>query len=419
MVFRIVCSMFFCFFFVRPALSQDFDREKARSDFIYLWSEFNRRYAYFDQKQTNWNRVREIYLPKLERINSKYHFILFLEKVLAELYDSHISLNVNTENSMRIIPSGTDIWGELMGTKYLITSIRQGAEANELLKVGDQILRYGNAPIKVAVDRYIGKSIENPGVEVKSWAFRMLMAGDYRKNRNVTLRRNGKELEVDLGVAAYPESLPGKSDLLHTQLLDRNIAYIKINNSLGDNRLVSAFSQLIDGLKSTKGLVLDLRNTPGGGNTLVGRAILGKFIDREHFYQKHEIPGEEQTYGIKRSWAEIVSPNGDTYRKPVVILIGRWTGSMGEGIAVGFDGLERAKTVGTKMAGLTGAVYSFELPYTKFRVNFTAEKLYHINGIPREEYVPNIEVDLTQQTNGVDLILQTGLAELRKQLRKH
>ena len=37
---------------------------------------------------------------------------------------------------------------------------------------------------------------------------------------------------------------------------------------------------------------------------------------------------------------------------PVVVLVDHWTGSMGEGIAIGMDGLKRATIVGTEMAGL-------------------------------------------------------------------
>jgi carboxyl-terminal processing protease len=56
------------------------------------------------------------------------------------------------------------------------------------------------------------------------------------------------------------------------------------------------------------------------------------------------------------------SPRQNIYKKPVVVLVGNWTGSMGEGIAIGFEGIKRAKIVGTKMAGLLGEIYSFETP---------------------------------------------------------
>jgi C-terminal processing protease CtpA/Prc len=141
-----------------------------------------------------------------------------------------------------------------------------------------------------------------------------------------------------------------------------------------------------------EGLVIDLRETPSGGNTTVARAIMSRFIDKEMPYQKHSSPSEEKQYGVKRSWIELVSPRGKIYKKPLVILVNRWTGSMGEGIAIGFDGMKRAMIVGEEMAGLLGAIYSFTLPETNIGFSIPVEKLFHVNGSPREDFVPEFRV---------------------------
>ena len=73
---------------------------------------------------------------------------------------------------------------------------------------------------------------------------------------------------------------------------------------------------------------------------MVAKGILGRFVGREQPYQKHVLPSEERDTGIWRSWLELVSRRGDfIYDRPVVVLVGRWTGSMGEGLAMGFDRL--------------------------------------------------------------------------------
>jgi C-terminal processing protease CtpA/Prc len=159
-------------------------------------------------------------------------------------------------------------------------------------------------------------------------------------------------------------------------------------------------------------LILDLRETASGGNSSVARAILGRFISKETFYQKHELYAEEKETGVKRSWVEIVSPRGVTYTKPLVILADHWTGSMGEGITIGFDGMKRATIVGTPLARLIGATESFEMPNTKIRFSFPTERLYHVNGIPRESYEPKIKADMSKQTAGKDLILTKALSVL-------
>lgn len=63
---------------------------------------------------------------------------------------------------------------------------------------------------------------------------------------------------------------------------------------------------------------------------------------------------------------------------------------MGEGMAIGFDGMKRGKTVGTTMAGLLGEIYSFETPETKIPFSFPCVQLQYINGQLREDYLPKI-----------------------------
>jgi len=113
---------------------------------------------------------------------------------------------------------------------------------------------------------------------------------------------------------------------------------------------------------------------------------MSRFIDKDMPYQKHEA--SETMYHIKRSWIEYVSPRKTCYRKDVFILVGHWTGSMGEGIAIGFDGIGKVKIIGTKMAGLLGAIEGFKLSQTNIGFQIPTEKLYHINGTPREKYQP-------------------------------
>ncbi len=54
---------------------------------------------------------------------------------------------------------------------------------------------------------------------------------------------------------------------------------------------------------------------------------------------------------------EIVSPKKPAYTKPLVVSVNHWAGSVGEGIAIGFDALKRATIIGTPMAGLNGAIF--------------------------------------------------------------
>ena len=93
-------------------------------------------------------------------------------------------------------------------------------------------------------------------------------------------------------------------------------------------------------------LILDLRDTPGGGNSSVARGIMGHFTKVERPYQVHVYPYEQRRYGVIRKAVEHVVPRAPHFAGRVVVLGGRWTGSMGEGIMIGMDAFG-ATTIGS------------------------------------------------------------------------
>jgi Periplasmic protease len=181
--------------------------------------------------------------------------------------------------------------------------------------------------------------------------------------------------------------------------------YVRIN-ALGDSHTVSAFDSALTALRDSPGLLLDLRNTPEGGNTDVAEPILGRFITSMQAYQR-VVPIRGAAY------TRTVAARGPwTYTAPVVVLVSRWTGSMGEGMAIGLDGMRRASVVGTRMAGLAGAVDDVRLPCTGMNVAFPTARLLHLNGTPRERWVPPVLVDLEGEPPRRDVILERGIREL-------
>jgi carboxyl-terminal processing protease len=70
---------------------------------------------------------------------------------------------------------------------------------------------------------------------------------------------------------------------------------------------------------------------------------------------------------------------------------------MGEGMAIGFDAMKRGTIMGTKMAGLLGEIYSFEAPETHVTFSFPCVQLQHVNGQPREDFVPEVIVSDPKQ----------------------
>ena len=361
-----------------------FSQTEFQKDFAEFWTDVNENHAYLEIQGIDWDKVKEIYQPMADTIQNRDEFIRFLETIINELHNGHISLNTNLDSSNRIIPSGSDIFVQRKDNAYFITDIRKN-HSSELcgLKPGLQVVKFNGEKIDQLLPNFLPKYTKVYNDEMYEYALNMLFAGTHDKKRIITVLENGVEKNY------FPDEfkMPNQStDLLEFKIIKSNIGYIKINNSLYDSDLIPAFDAATDSLQNTDKLIIDLTETPSGGNSAVARAIMGRFISKEMPYQKHEA--FETRYKIRRSWIEYVSPRKSIYSKEVYILVGHWTGSMGEGIAIGFDSIGKAKIIGTKMAGLLGAIEGFKLSQTNIGFQIPTERLYHINGTPREKYIP-------------------------------
>jgi C-terminal processing protease CtpA/Prc len=395
----------------RPALTP----AQYQQDFGYFWEAVHDNYAYFGKKQTDWDQVRLAGEAALQTVTTRDQFVRVLENALAELYDNHAALGTNLPDSRRLVPSGTDVWAQFNERQAVVQAVRPGFGAERAgLRPGMEIVAVNDVPIEAAVKALLSKHLRAVDGAAREVALNQALAGDHRTPRKFTVRVKNRRQDI------FPDRDGMRLENIHTtKLLEvqhyGTISYLKINNSLGDNGLIAAFDSALTSLQNSSGLVLDLRDTPNGGNTTVARAIMGRFITQEQPYQRHELTAEEATYGVKRSWIELVSPRPAPYTGPLVVLVGRWTASMGEGITIGFDAMQRATIMGTEMAQLNGSIASYRLLQSGIGFNIPTERLYRVNGLPREDYVPPVYV--RPAADGADAPLQAALAWLRKTVK--
>lgn len=367
-------------FSCRPVYAQTVYQQ----DFLEFWNDYNDNYAYFKQQGIDWVKVKEIYEPQAVNVKNTEELMQLLEIMTREFHNGHVSLRNHLSAFNNIIPSGTDVFAEIKGGHYFITDIRKGSKAEFCgLKTGMEVVKFNGLAITEQLQAFYPKYTSAYNASMHSYAINMLLAGTHDKQREITILDNSIEKTY------YPDQY-SINNIMHNnveyQILEGNIGYIKINNALGDNDVIKEFDSILDKLINTKSLILDLTETPGGGNTTVARGIMGRFVTKELPYQKHVF--DEKQFGTTRSWVEYVTPRKQAYKNKMVVMVGHWTGSMGEGMAIGFDAMNRSKIVGTKMAGLLGAVHSFNVKNTNIGYQIPAERLYHVNDTPRENFVP-------------------------------
>lgn len=398
---------------VLPTAAQDAIERENRSaryveDFDTFWRFVSEEYAYFDQKQTDWQRVRSIYRPKATVATDDRAFLNVLERAVGELYDAHAGFDTNNRASPRLIPSGTDLWAVWQDDRAVVTDVRAKSSAEEAgLRPGTAVLEIDGRPVAEVVQDWMPRTLRNPDPAARDWALRTALAGTHAGPVRLSVEVDGQPVSIEFTPGVERPDAP-----LTFDTLDHAIGYIRVNNSLGDHGLTAAFDSALVVLRDMRGLILDLRDTPGGGNTTVARGIMSRLVETERPYQRHELAAEERAFGVRRVWVEYVVPRGPfTYVQPLVVLVGRWTGSMGEGLAIGLDGMERATVAGGPMARLRGAISGRTLPNTRIEARIPTERLMHVDGSPRESFAPLVVA--APQQPGVDAVLEQAINLLR------
>jgi hypothetical protein len=350
--------------------------------------------AYVREDGIDFARLRRIYGPVFAQAKDDKDALRALERVVDELHDNHASLRTNDDRSPRLVPSGTDLILHESRGGFSTSYRKAGTRATAIPEKGVWVTHINGRLIEDLMRERLGglyptenisswPTVVSPNVPARivKWAANAVIAGHWNQPRVLGFSDG---TTFDLGTYKPP-----KHDRRLTVTDQNGILTLRPEDCLYDDALIRDFDELVPRMRRAKRIVLDLRNTPSGGNTTVARGIMGLFIGKRMPYQRHQVT--ERSTGTVRDWVEYATPRLTTpVRTPLEVHVGPWTASMGEGLAIGFDGLKRAQVFGPRMAGLRGAISEFELPVTGFRIAFPTEKLFHVGGTPRHEWLPRI-----------------------------
>ena len=364
-------------------------------------------YAYFDLKRTDWSQACRHYAAQVPAATQRSAYISLLERALGELFDAHAHLGTNTPTSFRLVPSQTDLVGHWQGEMAFITAVRaDSAAARAGLRPGMQVIAVQGEDIRDVVKTLKPRFVAGDDPAAGDWALQLALAGRHQDSHTRLTIRMGQGPERQIEFVPARAAPPA---LLSSRAIGP-LATVRIHNALGDQALVAAFDKALLELQGAIALVIDLRDTPSGGNSSVARGLLGRLVDRMLPYQRHELVSEFRATGVRRVWDEYVLPRGLPFLKPVVVLVGQWTGSMGEGLAIGLNATRGAAVLGQPMAKLLGANAETVLPHSNIVVRLPAEKLFHVDGTPREAALPCAVATAARDDVAQDTELEAALA---------
>lgn len=391
-----------------PAVAQNaapptpaFDAAKGWASFVKLLRE---NYGYFARPGVDGDAILATFADQAKAARSDKDFIDVLQLVAHNFADPHFIVGPLDAGDWSVVPTASDMTGRYDGKAFLIGEVRAGGDAAAKgLRPGMAIARIDGLSPEAAIAAITGRAFGDLSPVQIGFALDMALAGHRRQPRVIEVRAGGRRRVYTLAAANAQAARIEDGPLLETER-HGTIGIIRINNSLGNQQLIQAFSTALASLADSEALLIDLRNTPSGGNTSVARGIMGHFVDHDRPYQMHVIPYETRVLGPTRKFVEYVAPFGQRYTGKVYVAGGHWTGSMGEGMMVGFDAIG-ATTVGTDLAHLLGALSNETIEGSAAQVDIGTEQLFTVTGLPREAYRPHLYMTQAERTSEGDPVL--------------
>jgi carboxyl-terminal processing protease len=281
------------------------------------------------------------------------------------------------------------------GYVKVISPIEDSPAYRAGIKAGDLITRLDATPVKgMTLDEAVKKMRGEPNTKITLTIARK----EEDKPLIVTITR--QEIRVQSVKSKVVE--PGYAWLRVTQFQERTVEDLA-------SKIMAIYAQE----PNLKGLVLDLRNDPGGvlpGAIGVSAAFLPK--DAAIVSTNGQLPTSKATFYAKREYYT-GSPAGDPLAKlpdavkkvPMVVLVNAGSASASEIVAGALQDYKRAVVMGTQTFGKGSVQSVISLPPDKqTAVKLTTARYYTPNGrsIQAKGIVPDVMVDEYADGDGLN-----------------
>lgn len=398
---------------------------EQRDSFNFLCEAIDQTYAGFELKSINWDEVRQRYLKRLDTTGTADQFYRLLFELVNELKDTHSRLQ---NFSLPIPASGPELTVDLFEDKPFVVAVNPRSEPAGLgAKPGWEILEVDGMSVQNKMDRL--RSVLPACSSERAFrreACRHLLAGEKSSTVSLKLRPpNGHPELLTLHRSGTFTSPPPPACTLqltgqrfvHFGRHPSGLGYIRIASFDGREEIAEEFDRALETLRATPGLILDIRDNPGGYGQL---RIVGRFLQKPTLgaigYTKSG-PGHRD---LQRH-DEILVPTGQwQYSGPVALLVNDITGSAADLFACYLRSANRVVTIGSTTHGNLSGVAAFAVLPCGLVVRISNGYVCDATGKPIEgvgnEPDVTIAPTITDFVAGKDPVLEKAAALVNQKL---
>lgn len=378
------------------------DRRMRLATVALAWNAYQHFYPYFDTVKVDWPAAMRRALIHAATDADAAAFSRTLQRLVAELQDSHGYVRAPLGAPMLIPPVRLD----LVEGRLLVVAL--GGQTGEPIAVGDEVVRVGGRP---ALEALADEAAHHSGA-TPQWkrhlALENLLAGLSTERVTLRLRRpDGAECDVPLArwvspwrAPTYP-TLPPKVHALRPGVL-----YVDL-----DRVSEADFEAALPRLQAARGIVFDMRGYP----KLDFAPVLARLTDRPLRTARFLMPrvrfpdGRGVTY-TDMSWP--IPPQAPRLKARTAFITGPGAVSAAESLLGIVQHDRLGAIVGETTAGSNGNMNWVALP-GGYAVSFTGLRVLRHDGKPHHGVgiVPDVVVPVTRQAvlDGRDEQLQAAL----------
>lgn len=356
-----------------------------------LWNQVEYFFPYKYAIGKDWGMVLKEYINPILITQREPELKPILLKLLAEINDTHVSLNGNFSSvsafmGLRSAAVDTDIVEDKLVVVDYYNEVIAKAEGWEIGDVVEEI--NGKPAMEVVKERLPYISASNLATKYRS--VNALRTND--STLHLTILRNDKQIKLDVSTfgdgSLYFWNRYNNADSCFSMLND-SVAYIYAGN-LTQDYVDEVMVQAID----AKAIIIDLRCYPG----FFPLFKLGEYLmpTSTPFCITTNTSVEQPGKFVQSQVISIGSKNDNYYTGQVIILINEFTQSSAEFHAMAWRQAPNALVVGSQTAGADGNVSTIILP-GGIQTMFSGIGIYYPDGseTQRVGIIPDVEVKRT------------------------
>jgi carboxyl-terminal processing protease len=333
--------------------SQSLSPKDRQEVFEKVWKDIDEHYYDPEFAGVDWQEMHQRYLPLVQAAKDDKDFYAIVDRMTAELHDAHTRFNSpeQWENRKKHQGVSTGFRAGYVEGKVAVLDVFPDSNASRAgVAPGMLVTALDGQPIADRLAEAANKVLASSTERVtKLRILSTVFAGSLDTPFAASLERaDGSVLEVK-----FDRQILSTTPRVTATKLASGFGYVRFDEF--HPALVKDFKAAVENLRTTPGLLLDLRRNRGGvGATLEAMATL--FFDRKTLFErrmsrKQVTASEHDGHHAEETQVFVGKNGGQVYSGAVVILVSEYSASATEVFSAGMQDSGRATIAGSQTCG--------------------------------------------------------------------